>query len=130
MTEHNPEKRGRGRPKKPKADPVPPKPRGRPKGALGVLAQARQETVKSVATSYAQEMIHVLARIAMSDDQPAAARTSAAEKVLDRAIGRSVQAIEHSGPDGRPIETRDMSNAPSEVLEWLAGQDTEERTVQ
>lgn len=130
MTEHNPEKRGRGRPRKPKADPVPPKPRGRPKGALGVLAQARQETVKEVATGYAQEMIHVLARIAMSEEQPAAARTSAAEKVLDRAIGRATQPVEHTGKDGGPIETRKLDDAPPAVLEWLAGQEPEERTVQ
>lgn len=103
--ENEPIKRGRGRPRKPKPDVVPPKGKaGRPLGSVGVIAQARRELVKEVAVGYAEEMIHVLARLAMDEDTPAAARASSANSVLDRAIGRAVQAVEMTGKDGGPIK--------------------------
>jgi hypothetical protein len=37
---------------------------------------------------------------------PAKDRVAAARELLDRVEGKAVQAIEMSGPDGQPIETR------------------------
>jgi hypothetical protein len=103
--ENEPTKRGRGRPKKPKPDVIPPKGKpGRPKGALGIVAQARKETVKEIAVGYAEEMIHVLACLAMDEETPASARMSSANSVLDRAIGKAVQAVEMTGANGGPIQ--------------------------
>jgi hypothetical protein len=113
----------------PKQEPEIKRPRGRPKGVTAKVL-GRTQTLREMAQVYAPEAINVLARIAMDDNTPPAARVSAVNTLLDRGYGKPVQAIEHSGPDGKPIETRDMTNAPPEVLEWLAGQDTEERTVQ
>lgn len=45
------------------------------------------------------------------------------DRVMDRTMGRPTQAIEHSGPDGGPIETEagnlDMSKLSFEELEYL-----------
>lgn len=44
------------------------------------------------------------------------------DRVMDRTMGRPTQAIEHSGPDGGPIESRsdiDLSKLSFEELEYL-----------
>jgi hypothetical protein len=50
-----------------------------------------------------------------------AARISAAEKLLDRVYGRPRQQVEHSGPDGGPVQVADVDlrALPAEDLEQL-----------
>lgn len=115
----------------PQKDSIPPKRKaGRPKGSLGKAAEARRMTVKEYAMTHVYDAIDVFARVMKDSAQPASAQVAAAGNILDRAIGRATQPVEHTGKDGGPIETRRLDNAPPEVLEWLAGQEPEERTVQ
>jgi hypothetical protein len=58
--------------------------------------EARRLSPKALAT---------LARICESGKSDAA-RVAAANAILDRAFGKPSQALEHSGPDGAPIEAR------------------------
>jgi hypothetical protein len=50
-----------------------------------------------------------LAEIMGDASQPAAARVSAANAILDRAHGKPTQSVETSGPGGGPIQTADAS---------------------
>lgn len=77
----------------PKKDlpPVTTRGRGRPKGQTAKVAE-RTKTLREMAQIYAPEALNVLARIAMDDDAPPAARVSASNSLLDRGYGRPAQA--------------------------------------
>jgi hypothetical protein len=49
------------------------------------------------------------------------ARVAAAQAVLDRGWGRPVQALEHSGPEGSPLLSVDLTVLPDTQLARLAG---------
>lgn len=70
-------------------------PSGRPKDVLGLRDLARAKTKDAIST---------LATIMVSKKAPPAARVSAACALLDRGYGKPVQAMEHSGPEGEPIQ--------------------------
>lgn len=57
--------------------------------------------VKAVAIGYSSQAIETLAQIMQNDAAPPAARVAAADKILDRAIGKPAQAI--TGADGAPL---------------------------
>ena len=84
-------------------------PGGRPAEAPEVRALARQHT---------EEAIRTLVRI-MRSGTPDRTRSAAAEAILDRAWGRSAQAVEASGPGGGPIPVTslDYSRLTDEELE-------------
>lgn len=67
--------------------------KGRPKGSLNKATA----DVRVLAQEYGPRVIKVLVDIATSDEQPPAARVSAAKELLDRGYGKSLQAVEHSG---------------------------------
>lgn len=69
-------------------------PSGRPKALVAVEEAARQHTPAAIET---------LGAIMQDATQPTAARVRAAEILLDRAWGRPRQAVEASGPDGKPL---------------------------
>lgn len=78
----------------PKKEPETEKPkrgRGRPRGVTAKVA-GRTKTLREVAETYGEEMIFVLAQIAMDEKAPHGARTSAANSLLDRGYGRPAQA--------------------------------------
>lgn len=90
-----PIKRGRGRPRKPKPDTVPPKGKvGRPKSPI---VAERQMTVREYAMTHVFAAIDVWAEIMADEDQPGAARAAAAAHVVNRAIGQPAQAQPQAG---------------------------------
>ncbi len=60
--------------------------------------------VKAIALTYTQEAIQGLVALARSSETPPAARVTAWDKVLDRAVGKAPQAI--TGDNGGPIEVK------------------------
>lgn len=85
-----PEKRPRGRPRKPKPDVVPPKGKaGRP---VSPVADARRMTVREYAMTHVFDALDVWAEIMKDEDQPGSARAAAAAHIVNRAIGQPAQA--------------------------------------
>lgn len=60
--------------------------------------------IRSLARSHTETAINTLVGVMNQKEAPAAARVAAANSLLDRGWGKPVQAVEHSGPDGAPIE--------------------------
>lgn len=73
---------------------------GRRKGATDKL----KADVKALASEYGAAAIKALAEIATGGNQPAAARVSAANALLDRGFGKPSQAVELTGKDGGPVQ--------------------------
>lgn len=55
--------------------------------------------VREAAAQYSSEALTTLAEIMRSPEHPAAARVSAAEKILDRAHGKAPQAVKLGGDE-------------------------------
>jgi Family of unknown function (DUF5681) len=68
-------------------------PRGRPKTLSGIQHLARE---------YSQPALEKLVRL-MQHGKPHAVQLSAAVAIIDRAWGKPVQAVEHSGPEGERL---------------------------
>lgn len=66
--------------------------------------------IKELAQQYGAEALETLVEIMRSKRAAKPARVSAANIVLDRAYGKPAQAIEHSGPNGGPIQTEDVGD--------------------
>ena len=84
---------------------------GRPKGKPNAVTA----DVREAAQQYGTDALRTLAEIMASQDQPAAARVAASKEILDRAYGKSQQAIELSGKDGSPIQTVTQTMTPQEA---------------
>lgn len=72
---------------------------GRPKGSLGKVTGE----LRKLAQPYGKRSLQVLSEIMEDVEMQPAARVSAAKELLDRGYGKSMQAIEMSGPDGGDI---------------------------
>ena len=75
-------------------------PGGKPKELKEIQLEARR--LSSIA-------LGTLRRVCESGKSDAAC-VAAANAILDRAFGKPSQALEHSGPDGAPIETRAITD--------------------
>ena len=75
---------------------------------LGVPNKITPE-IREIAQSYAPAAIKEAARL-MVHAKTEAVRVSAINTILDRAYGKAPQAVEMSGPDKGPIETRDITD--------------------
>jgi hypothetical protein len=64
----------------------------------GVVSEAKR-AIAEVAKDYAPDMLKVLVKIAGDDEQPAAARVTAATAVIDRGYGKPTAPIEHGTTD-------------------------------
>lgn len=73
---------------------------GRPKGSINRVPKP----LKELAKTYTVEAVDALVRVIRDMDSPAVAVVAAANAILDRGHGKPTQAVEHSGPDGSPIE--------------------------
>lgn len=82
---------------------------GRPAGARDKATIEQKGTIEELARSHAPTALDALASIA-SAGQSEGARVSAATALLDRAYGKPRQAVEHTGKDGGPIQTEDISD--------------------
>lgn len=103
--------------------------RGRPKGIpktggrLKGTPNKATADIRALAQTYAPDAIATLAKIMGSEKEPAPARVAAAKELIDRGYGKSVQAVEMSGPNGEPIksaQTIDLSNLSNEQKRAVA----------
>ena len=90
-----------------------PKTGGRTKGTPNKATAS----VRDVAKEYTSDAIATLVEVMQDKQAPSAARVSAANSILDRAHGKAPQAIEHSGPNGGPIETITADMTAKEAAE-------------
>ena len=65
--------------------------------------------MEELAREHTDTALSVLVQVAQASESDAA-RVSAANAILDRGYGKPKQAMEHTGKDGGPIETADMSD--------------------
>lgn len=73
----------------PQPDKIPPKRKvGRPRGAVGAVAEARKMTVREYAMTHVFEALDVWAEIMKDKTQPGTARAAAASHIVNRAIGQ------------------------------------------
>ena len=94
---------------------------GRREGAgrpVGSRSRANVD-LREAAQTFTRSAVATLATIMRDKEQPAAARVSAANAILDRAHGKPKQAMEHSGPGGGPIRHVDLSGLTDEQLNTL-----------
>jgi len=66
--------------------------------------------LKKLAQVYTQDALDALAKILKDDKQPASARVSAANALLDRAFGKPTQAITGGDEDERPLAISVIEN--------------------
>jgi hypothetical protein len=89
-------------------------PKGRPKSDKTIIELARTMTEDALNTLYS---------VMMESDKDQA-RVAAASAILDRGWGKPPQALEHTGKDGGPIETKTVEfvDGPKResMDEWLA----------
>jgi hypothetical protein len=74
----------------------------------GQVSEAKR-IIAEMAREHAETALGVLVEIALHGESEAA-RVSAANALLDRGYGKPVQGMELTGEDGRPIETRQVSD--------------------
>lgn len=97
---------------------------GRPKGSKDKVARKKREALGEMARAYTDQAIEALLDVAKNgQDGP---RVSAATALLDRGWGRPVQAMEHSGPDGGPVETVDWNKVDTDTMRKLMAARTNE----
>jgi hypothetical protein len=65
--------------------------------------------IRELARQYAPDALKELARLSVNAVSEAA-KVAAIREILDRAYGKSSQALEHSGPDKGPIETLNVTD--------------------
>src|SRR6478752_9110070 len=68
---------------------------GRKPGSVNRLTVAKKRTLTEIAGDYTAEAIKTLVAIMKDPNAPAAARTTAANSILDRGHGKPKQPIEH-----------------------------------
>lgn len=68
----------------------------------GGVSKAKRE-LADMAKDYADKALAVLAEIMGDNQQPAAARVSAANAMLDRGHGKPAQAVQLTGSEGGPV---------------------------
>jgi hypothetical protein len=76
---------------------------GRPKGSKNKVTEEQKLKLWELAMAAAPDALLTLVEVARDKSAPPAARVSASNSILDRALGKPAQAVEHSGPDGTPI---------------------------
>lgn len=92
---------------------------GRPKGSRSAATRQEQERISDLAKQHSDTALKALTSIA-ENGVSEAARVSAANSLLDRAYGKPVQAMAHSGPGEGPIETAEITMTPKELARRFA----------
>lgn len=72
---------------------------GRPKGTPNKATA----DVRAMAQKYGPSALATLSEIMEDTGAPEAARVAASKELLDRAYGKSKQAVEHSGQSDKPL---------------------------
>lgn len=81
-----------------RADPNPSR-AGRPSGAVNKVTAE----VRTLAQQHGPRVLNLLLKIADNEDIPPQARVAACKEILDRAYGRSPQALEHKMTEVPPL---------------------------
>ena len=91
-------------------------PSGRPK-----IVMADGRSLRDLAREHTVAAVETLVRIMTDEGAPPAAQVQAASNILDRGWGKASQAVELTGAEGGPVETRiDLTGAPDEVVRYIA----------
>ena len=91
----------------------------RPMGSRSAATRQAQERISNLAKQHSDTALKALTSIA-ENGVSEAARVSAANSLLDRAYGKPVQAMAHSGPGEGPIETAEITLTPMELARRFA----------
>ena len=83
-----------------------------------IMRLADGRTLNDLAREYTQEAVETMVEIMRDDTTPHAARLSAADKILERGWGRAKETV---AIEDRAAPSIDLSDAPTEVLKYLAG---------
>lgn len=86
---------------------------GRPKGKPNAVTA----DVREAAQQYGLAALATLAEIFSDTEAPHAARVAASKEMLDRAYGRSTQAIEHRGSIDQPLVIETTSDEPADTTD-------------
>lgn len=78
---------------------------GRPRGSKSrtTIRHGDGKSIVELAREAAPRLIPILLEIAEDRDSPAAARVTAINTIWDRAHGKALQTMEHTGKDGAPL---------------------------
>ncbi|PSJ60759.1 hypothetical protein [Pseudaminobacter soli (ex Li et al. 2025)] len=91
---------------------------GRPSGARSRATAAHKATLSDLARAHTSTALQVLVNVA-KDGESESARVAAANALLDRAYGKPRQSHEHSGPNGGPITSVDLTKLSGDELAQL-----------
>lgn len=91
---------------------------GRPQGGKSRATKQAKATLSELARSHTTTALNVLVSVAQKGESESA-RVAAANAILDRGYGKPRQAHEHSGPNGGPIQTVDLTNVSDDDLNRL-----------
>lgn len=91
---------------------------GRKKGSENRASLSQKTNLSFLARQHTEVAIRTLSEICENGDSESA-RVSAANALLDRGYGKPTQSHEHSGKNGGPIQTVDLTNATPEQLDAL-----------
>lgn len=90
---------------------------GRKPGSKDRATIEQKATLEELARSHTTTALDVLVQVAQASESDSA-RVSAANAILDRGYGKPKQAMEHTGKDGGPMETVDLT--PTEIGRRIA----------
>ncbi len=94
---------------------------GRKPGTKARATVIQKATLSELARKHTTAALRTLVDVAATGTSEAA-RIAAASAILDRGYGKPPAAIEHSGPDGGPIEYTDPFDLSEEDLAVIAAQ--------
>src|SRR4051794_37242895 len=91
---------------------------GRPQGGRSRATKQAKATLSDLAKQHTELALKTLVSVATKGESETA-RVAAANALLDRAYGKPSQSHEHSGPNGGPIPTVDLTNLSDADIERL-----------
>ncbi len=94
---------------------------GRKPGTKARATVVQKATLSELARKHTAAALRTLVEVAASGTSEAA-RIAAASAILDRGYGKPPASVEHSGPDGGPIEYTDPFDLSEEQLAVIAAQ--------
>lgn len=91
---------------------------GRPSGARSRATKQAKATLSELAQKHTATALQVLVDVAKKGESESA-RVAAANAILDRAYGKPSQSHEHTGRNGGPIQTVDLTKLSGDELAQL-----------
>lgn len=94
---------------------------GRKAGGSNRATQHIKKTFAEMARDLVPEALEIVASIMRDDQQTGSARIAAVNVIMDRGLGKPMQAVHLSGPNGGPIQTIDPTRISTDALRELLG---------